>query len=274
MGNLSTKIHEFREDFGNSWWFRFWVVAWVISFIFAFTALILFGARSSEDQSEKGWRMWISEHDSIAFPSFQFRTDLDELTSTIASAQCLWKDGELAKQIKCTTDDPNTSVEFFPEGFAGSKTWNSLRCYVNVSAPANADSYLAFGVTAGRTLDRTDAFHYILPTRGAFVSLRLSRAKAHDKTVDFWGVQLSYRNSIKPTTFTYDVILQIDSFHVFNYEETTWYTGWMSAADIGGFAFFMYIIHWIFTTFLGIFMERHSKFLGIGTSPAASYNTL
>ncbi len=51
----------------------------------------------------------------------------------------------------------------------------------------------------------------------------------------------------------------------------------MAAADIGGFAFFMYILHWIVMTFMNIFMENNSKFLnaGAGNGPQrAQYNTL
>jgi len=61
---------------------------------------------------------------------------------------------------------------------------------------------------------------------------------------------------------------------VFYYEKTEWYTGWMAAADIGGFAFFLYIIHWIVVTFLGIFLQRTSKFLGVGGPSAPQYNSL
>jgi len=276
MGNLSTKVSELTDDLKHSWYFRFWMLFWVICAIFAFSALILYGARSSEDEAEKGWRLWITEEKSITLPPYQFRISLSEKGNIINSASCAWTDALLVPSGPCNTvESTSVCVEFDPTGFSVDAKSNFLNCVINMTVPNGNDNLLAFKIAAGEHFDENDVWTYLAANNRAYLNLRLTRVKSGGSFKKFWSTQVSYTTSTAVPT-QYVVILQMEHFFVFNYEKTDWYTGWMAAADIGGFAFFMYILHWIVMTFMNIFMENNSKFLNAaGNGPQrAQYNTL
>jgi len=284
MGNFGSKVNDFVDDLKHSWWFRFWVVFWVVCFVIGFTAFVLFSARSSEDQSEKGWRFWLKEEKEMTLPKFQFRAQVDKNDggNLINSASCTWKDSLLVNQGPCNEKDPTTvCVEFDASGITVDKTTNHIKCLVNMTEPfmkIGNDNYLAFRVASGITFDKDnldDVWRWLQPSEGIFIDLNMIRVKPGKKWETIWRPSVHYRNDIV-TKDLFTVNLQIDSFHIFNYEKTDWYTGWMAAADFGGFTFFLTIIHWISMNFLAIFLEKNSKFLGItGNGPErAQYNTL
>lgn len=133
-------------------------------------------------------------------------------------------------------------------------------------------SLLAFRVDAGEVFNKHHIWTYLQSNNKAYLSLRLTRIKAGGSFQNHWSTSVSYQTTSE-TPNMYVVILQLDSFHIFNYEETDWYTGWMAAADIGGFAFFLYILHFIVMTVLNVVLENNSKFLA-PSAPRAQYNQL
>jgi hypothetical protein len=274
MGNISVKFADLADDLKHSWYFRFWALFWVVCALVGFSAMILYGARSSEDEAEKGWRMWVKEENSIALPQFEFKTEQDETGNVIQTASCAWKDAMLIPSGPCNdTTSIQQCVKFDPTGVKLQKDDNFLNCVVNMTAATGADTLLAFRISPGSDMGH-HLWAHLQPSNRAYIDLRLSRVKWNSKGYhDFWSTQVDYRTSTA-TKYVYVAILRIESFLVFNYEKTDWYTGWMAAADIGGFAFFLVILHFIVMTFLNIFMENNSKFLGAGGAPRAQYNTL
>jgi len=277
MGNLSSRVSDIVDDLKHSWYFRFWAVFWVVCCLTAFVGFIKYSTRGTEFGKEDGWRLWIKEEKVINLPKFQFRTQLDEPGNIMNYATCAWKDSLYVASAPCNdVESIQICVEFDPSTVDVTADSNYLNCVVNMTAPKNSDAFLAFKVAAGETFDPNDVWTWLQSSNGAYLSLTLRRLKSmhHSGFQDFWETSVSYRTSLV-TKDLYVAVLQMDSFHVFYYEETDWYTGWMAAADTGGFAFFVVILHWIVMTFMNIFMENNSKFLGTGgAAQRATYNQL
>jgi hypothetical protein len=53
----------------------------------------------------------------------------------------------------------------------------------------------------------------------------------------------------------------IESFGVEHYEQRSVYNGWMAMGDVGGFAFFLLILHTIVMLGVGVFLANDSRFL-------------
>jgi len=275
MGNLASRVADLVDDLKHSWYFRFWAIFWGICFIFAFVAFILYSSRSSENTSEPGWRMWVQEQSKIVLPKFQFRTAIDQPGNIMMWANCAWKDEFSLSPTPCNDKESiQICAQFDPSAVAVTSSNNWLNCAVNMTAPPGSDRYLAFKVNAGESFDPNDVYQWLQSSNGAYISLSLARVKSGGSFQNYWSSKVSYRTNVAVKDL-YIAILQMESFHVLNYEKTDWYTGWMAAADIGGFAFFLVILHWMVMTFLNIFMENNSKFLGTGAAaPRAQYNQL
>jgi hypothetical protein len=59
----------------------------------------------------------------------------------------------------------------------------------------------------------------------------------------------------------YVVSTIIESFGVEHLEQRSLYNGWMAMGDVGGFAFFLLILHTIVMLGVGVFLANDSKFL-------------
>jgi len=79
--------------------------------------------------------------------------------------------------------------------------------------------------------------------------------------VTTWEKTALYHSTVfTPASFTITTI--ISSFRVTHHEQANNYDGWMAVADIGGFAFWMVILHTIAMIVVGFILPNESKFLG------------
>jgi len=75
-----------------------------------------------------------------------------------------------------------------------------------------------------------------------------------------WRSLLEYHDT-RFDSYSYNVVINFNSFSVQHYELADSYDGWRSTGDIGGFAYLMVIFHLIFMWFVSLFLEKNSKFL-------------
>jgi len=103
---------------------------------------------------------------------------------------------------------------------------------------------------------------YILPTQNAWVLLeqRTIHPSKHLPRQTQWSRSLVYHTSESQSGY-YGVTTIIGTFYVEHMEPADVYDGWRSFSDIGGFMFFLCVIHTILMLAVGIIFENNSKFL-------------
>jgi len=104
---------------------------------------------------------------------------------------------------------------------------------------------------------------------GVFVLLRkaflqpqgsMSRELAGPSGIPVWEKSQIYHSTVSTPGY-YSVRTSISSFRVNHYEQTDSYNGWMAVGGIGGFAFWMVILHTIVIAVVGFVFSNESKFL-------------
>jgi len=75
-----------------------------------------------------------------------------------------------------------------------------------------------------------------------------------------WRSQLVYHSTVSVAGH-YGISVYLSNFLVFHYEQSNSYDGWMAASDIGGFAFFMVVVHALALFSASIFFDDSSSFL-------------
>jgi len=109
------------------------------------------------------------------------------------------------------------------------------------------------------------------PNNHAWIMITKNEKKGSgDDSINLWTTRLEYQSTLKTDGY-YGVSVIFETFDVYHYEETTLYDRWESVSDIGGFAFFMYILHAMFMSSINIFLENDSVYLG---APKKEYQAL
>jgi len=112
---------------------------------------------------------------------------------------------------------------------------------------------------------------------GAWVSLRkihvtpLTNAfytsSSNDEVV--WEKSYLYHTTERNfTNYYFYVDTAISTFRVMHFEQTNSYNGWMAVGGMGGFAFFMVVLHTAVMIIIGFFFSNESRFLLGGGSKA------
>jgi hypothetical protein len=70
------------------------------------------------------------------------------------------------------------------------------------------------------------------------------------------------------------IVIGMGSFDVRYIREVDTFNGWQSVGAIGGFVFFLVLLHSVFMFLVGFCLENNSKFLGhSGAENAGSYSS-
>jgi len=266
MVSPKQKFAFFVDDLKTSWYFRVWFSIWFVLAILSFSCLIILGSRSTEAAKHEGWRLWIEHADKIEYPSFCFRTSLDETSNEIGNIYCQWN-GIILQAVQCEDGTPRARcVQLNMAGDYATKDNNNLVCSFGFNVSADPDKIIGFEIVKAREFGV--AFTWIQPNSNAWILLSkyIIKPDGEDERV-LWGRQLVYHSTVQVGDF-FQVSILIDTFRVFHYVESDYYNGWMALGDVGGFAFFMYILHTIVMFTVGVFLENNSKFLNSGDSPA------
>jgi hypothetical protein len=269
--NLSSKTTPFFDDLKTSWFFRIYVFTWVFCALLTFIALVVLGQRATVAQKEQAWRLWIENSPSISYPSFIIKTNDDENLNTINNVICRFGVGHpmLVPTAGCANGEPNTKCMFVEaESYAASQDSNSLDCSINITAPPSADRILMIQIYEKASYGAS--ITWLQPNNNAIILLTKAEIKPSSGSESIiWGHTVIYHSTVDDGTF-FNVKFVFDTFAVFHWQEDSGYDTWMSVGGIGGFAFFMLIIHTIFMAIVTLCIPNESKFLKGGASAVAS----
>lgn len=262
------------DDLKHSWYFRVWAVTWLVCAIVALVAMAYYANRESENREAQGLRLFVTQPDFITFPDFTFSVP-DDATYTITNAVCYCKNDP--NRIMRAQPCPNTSlnkcssfvspVNNVCNVFKGSRldlASNQIRCEVNTTVPpANSDNLLSFALQNSATSVMTNnpgSYVYVTPTERAWILLTKSQLTTDGNLYDNWARSLSYLTTVTvPGHFVVSLVLNSDQVQKF--EGKDWFTGWISAGQLGGFVFLLYLIHKVFMFLVGFIFTNDSVFL-------------
>jgi len=273
MGDTFARLRSIIEDLKTSWYFRIWTIVWSVCFILAFVSLIILSARSAEAGTEKDWNMWVENATKIAFPNFHFRFTHHEETQDVfdGSPVCVHEGtGFQLPPTTCTgiTKDPTKCQAFPGEVISASNSIaapfgdDTIKCFINTTGWIynSTNQMMAFEIEGSSGYDPIDFSPRANP--GAWIMLKKRVASPlHSKVqYPFWEKSLLYHSSVKtPGFFVVRVI--IGSFRVDHWQQADNFNGWRALDTIGGFSFWMVILHTIVMVIFGIIFANNSKFL-------------
>jgi len=148
---------------------------------------------------------------------------------------------------------------------------SNIQCTFAVNGSAGQDTTVAFGFENNDDLDTYGGnILHISPWTLSWVNLKKRIVSLNGKGADAWEAQLQYHslpNSNGATGGTFDVTVHIRDFVVDHYDQKDNYNGWQALGSIGGFAFFLVILHTLVMLLVGIFLDNNSRFLNDEISP-------
>jgi len=283
MGNLSAKASALFDDLKHSWYFRIYIFFWVFFAILTFVALIILGERATQVQKNPTWRLWVENPNTLAFPDFQVRTNIDESENSIEGPICGCAAGSSATYPAITACSGLAMNKCFAVSGSqctgtlnnnGSPTaTNNLDCTFNVTGPNSGDRVILVVFTDEANFG--NSVTYVQPQQNAVIGLVKTVVKGNGVSSNLWGRNLMYQSSVSEGGL-FAVRFQYDTFTVFHWVEDSGFDSWLSVGGIGGFAFFMLILHTILMTIVEICIPNESKFLkgGAGASSSSEYHAV
>jgi len=270
QGNLGLII----DDIKTSWYFRIWTAVWIVCAIVAFVALGELSNSSVQAREKPGWRIWIERKSQNNYPDFVITLlPHENLTGDAMNAvDCFF--GPTGVPVPQTTCPGNTPLSvcrvvqgttFFAKDtdestfYPVSYNRDAIYCGINLTANNNTvdDRVVAVAIVG----ENKPTPEFISPNK-------VGELRIEQEILDFRGgksevhysTQLGWVDNVSPF-YTMGVIMRYSHLRVLHFEETNYFNGWMGIGAIGGFAFFMYLLHTLFMFFVGICVPNTSKFL-------------
>jgi hypothetical protein len=238
-----------------------------------FVALIILGDRSTRAAKEEDWSVWFENATEIEFPSFHLR--VQDPSQTITAASCIHGTAFLTTGDCSYGGDRTQCFKIEGKGIYAYNKWGEpiqntqITCTVNTTGFAPGQNIqLAWERDPhhGYSANPYHGAEYISPNNQAWVSLEkriitpLDRGDRNESSFHFWRMRLQYHSSVSLQGY-YVITTLIDTFGVEHWVQRDAYNGWMATGDIGGFAFFLLILHSIVMIGVGIFLNNDAKFL-------------
>jgi len=270
------------DDLKNSWYFRIYGFFWLFFVVYTFAVLILLGRRSTEAQNEQVFNFWVENATSINFPRFHFRLERGVFTENVA---CLWAaDGSPVQTTACASrggyNPPFSSCQaVIAENTQAQNTWGlrwkerQITCYFNTNLNATENDLVAFG------LEGPNIAHFgfeenspilIGPNNNTWVLLDKGYITYSGReTREEWERFLIYHSTASQIG-VYRVSVILNRFFVTHIEQGDNYDGWMAIGEIGGFGYFLLLMHVLVMMVSGICLNNNSKFLSGDSSTHGS----
>jgi len=282
------KVQQIIEDLKQSWYFRFYALLWLIFLIVGFVALGILANRSAQTTMQKDGKIWWTENKSMTFPRFHFHTGIAFTgNEIITNISCMYQNtpvqiglckpfnGQVPSLFVCaavygdyiTITNNNQSND--PRGFG-------IDCNISTTGSINeVGQMIAFGLEGSNNLIGMEDPHvavWIAPTSLAVIELDREIVTVNGITGTYWDRSLFYLSDVTTGPGNYQIFILLDGFGALNYGVQNMYNGWRSTADVGGFAYFLLMLHTALMILLGFFFTNNSSFLkASGTSrPARS----
>jgi len=269
MGETWQKIQQIANDIRVSRYFDIWLAFWAVCAIVGFACLIILAQQAQTDLTEKDVRVWIENATTINFPQFHIRFGGGE-NETIVSQMC-WHMGSQMQIMSCVQEgvvqpgdtcfSVNSSYTVADQTIDGSER---IQCFIE-SWITPGDTLMAFefeGANVAAFGGNSYASIWFAPNSNAWIMLEKALYNQFDgPQLTEWRRSLLYHSTVSQLGH-YNVTIIIGSFAVQHWDQVDSYTGWMSAGDIGGFAFFLVILHSIAMLVVGVFLNNNATFLG------------
>jgi len=256
------------NDLKHSWYFRIWLVVWIICFLTSFIFMTFFSARSDILTKEGVWRMSARHESQISYPAYRIRVNP---TNAIyfSSISCYHGNQIAVVTSPCDTSDPTRSRCFAVNvdgSLVATSTDQAIKCHIvaikqNITGPVDETLLWELGGTDSH-FGGANFGVFVNPSDQAWVALQKVLAKFKDdaKPRTFWERKLVYQVNTR-SRLNYEIDTVMDSFAVLEYNQGTRYNGWQAVGDIGGFAFFIVVMHMLVMTIVGFFLRNESNFL-------------
>jgi len=263
MGDTIPALHKIAFDLRYSWYFRVWAALWFICFVFTWVALGILGHKSDLANEHLLQQYYTTREDQISFPNFQLRIGIPT-NMEFTSFGCTINEGHIVSLTKQSCNSGEwcfriSASEFEAcrdQSYKSTTCNNRLMCRISVN-DTSVTSMIGWELENEDNFgDNAYASIWIAPNDAAWVLI----TKQIRDGKEGWDRQLLY-HSRQATGGEWVIVTIINSFDVDHYFPLDLYSGWQSVADIGGFAFFLYILHSICMIFAGIWMVNNSSFL-------------
>jgi len=283
-GRTLEQVKTVIDDLKVSWYFRIWAALWVVCAVMVFVSLVILGARSHQAEKQQALRIWKETPRYINFPKFHFRvSNLPGNQNVFSPSQCSCSfNFQPVPSQSCTMNNGSnlpqtTCLAFDATKLQVSTNWNDdnfnnlgINCVLYAANTGDQNLMVGFNVEGDHvqaTGGNSFASVWFIPNNQTWILLEKSITESDDEgdTIG-WNRDLVYHSSIWTSfdngTSSYNVTVFIGSFTVTHLTAADAYDGWMSTGTIGGFAFFVLILHTIMMLIVGVFFDSHDvKFL-------------
>jgi len=281
MPQLLTNLQLIWEDIKHSWYFRVWAFFWLFSAIFTFAVLILLGQTSTQAQLEPTFKFWRENVSSITFPRFHFFTGENPFVAGSLACKnqntplqivtCAPRhDGKVVDTSHCLAVAAENTV-----ANNQNQEWRQriIHCSFQTT-PAVPNEFVSFEIEGeGAHFGYFSHELLIAPNNNSWVLLDKGYITFNNgRTVEEWGREIVYHSSYAAEG-SFEVSVIIDRFLVTHGEQGMKFDGWRALGEIGGFAYFLLLLHAFMMILVGICLNNDAKTL-TSDSPASGYAAL
>jgi len=264
-GDFSVQMSRLRDDFRHSWYFRIWFALWFICLIMGLVALGIFADTSIESGKQEYIQKWEEEVNEIGFPDFHIRFSLN--SQTVVSSNCSINSGTPVPTSLGICIYNDTCLHVLTESNqikacaqSSNACDNRLVCNLTLAGNPQDNQLVAWELdddSEGTVGPNSYSSVWIGNNNNAWVML----TKEYDGDEEDWDRVLLY-HSAKAVDNQWIITTLINSFDIVHEEEEeSAYGGWVAVADIGGFYFFLYLLHSLVMILVGFCLEKNSTFL-------------
>jgi len=270
MGETWIKIQQIAHDLKVSRYFDIWAGVWAIMAIVGFACMIILAQRAQNRLAERDIRIWLENATTINFPQFHVRFGGGE-NETIIDQQCTHMGVPLnvmpCQPYRGVVQPINRCVAINSSSVVANQNivnTERIQCTIyTFITPGN--SLMAFefeGQNIATYGGNSYASVWFAANSNAWIMLEKALYDSDgNPEITEWHRSLLY-HSTAYSPGVYNITVIIGSYAVEHWEQVDSYTGWMSAGDIGGFGFFLVIIHSIIMMIVGVFFKNNAVFLG------------
>jgi len=295
MANTQTRLALIIQDLKSSNYFRVWALLWACCFVIWWVGLGFMADKAHNNEEHNYQRSYvINKAPTIPFPSFFLRVGsfqqsgpivIDGSTSSCSfgglfgGAQqplllntCPSFNGtNTAQNCAVVNTQNNNGVSAVASSSGSFFNMAGITCTIQTqnNQPGVINDLLAFQEIGSSDGPNGGAFVWIAPNANAWVLLTLSYYDGQPQ----WDRELLYHSDIFHPTVNvtqngnqvvetvYNITVLMNTFQVVYYESYDFYSSFLTASDIGGFAFLLIIIHKVVMLAVGFVLENNSQFL-------------
>jgi len=237
--------------------------------------LIVLAHSSRLAQRNRYVSVWIENATQVSFPNWHFRIPRSS-PMTFVSRSCHFSNGSIVNTDPCEPwhgDEPPIDKCFSVQGHFFNAVQDvsipmegqRIACEFQTTGQADYNDMVAWeleGFVGIEGVGPNAHSLWLAPNNFTWVLIQKSTMKYHGQKnlVDEWEKTLIYHSPTSLQGF-YFVETILGSFDVTHFEEQNLQNGWETIGQIGGYIYFMLIIHTLVIIFFGFCLDNNSRFL-------------